>query len=200
MTDIPPLPSRPAAKRSGYMTVIYVVLGLVGFFAVTGVIGVWLFVRSETGQRIINSVGKSVTLFQEASNAPGTKELRALGCSRALVIPFDKLADIMRNISADAARDIDRERLPGDGTMIVCQVTTSDKPALACPDIARAYARAVPTAPDRFGVTLQQRNETVCEGKFTRDGTFIERMQTRYPGRDGGRTDGNSPVEKPDTP
>jgi hypothetical protein len=182
------------------MTVIYVVLGLVGFFVITSVIGVLLFIRSETGQRIIGTVGKGYTVFQEASNAPGTKELRAFGCSRAMVIPFDKLADIMRGISPDAAREIDRERLPGNGTMVLCQVMTDEKPAPACADVAREYARAVPTAPERFGVTVQQRNKSTCDGKYTRDGTFIEPMQTRYPGRDGGRTDGNSPVEKPDTP
>jgi hypothetical protein len=105
----------------------------------------------------------------------------------------------MRGISPDAARDIERERLPGDGTMILCQVTTADTPAPACSDVARVYARAVPNAPERFGVTVQQRNKSTCEGKFTRDGTFVEPMQTRSPGRNIG-SDRNGPVEKPDAP
>ena len=64
MTDIPPLPPQAARKRPAYLIVIYVVLGLVGFFLVTGGVGIWLFLRSETGQKIVSTVGKSMTLMQ----------------------------------------------------------------------------------------------------------------------------------------
>jgi hypothetical protein len=196
MTDIPPLPARPSAKRSGYTTVLYVVLGLVGFFVLTTIVGVVVFVRSDTGKRIIDTVGRSVTVFQQASSAPGTEQLRAHGCTRALVIPFDKLADIMREMAPDAARDINRRQLPGEGTMVLCQVTTSETPAPACADVARVYAEAVPASPARFGVTVQLRNKAVCDGKYTRDGTYVEPLDSR-PSRGDAR---GGPVEAPDTP
>jgi hypothetical protein len=176
--------------------VLYVVLGLVGFFVLTTIVGVVVFVRSDTGKRIINTVSRSVTLFQEASSAPGTEQLRARGCTRAMVIPFDRLADIMREMAPEAAQDINRRRLPGEGTLVLCQVRTSEAAAPACADVARVYAEAVPGAPARFGVTVQQRNKSVCDGKYTREGTYIEPLDSRS--SRPGPSDG--PVEAPDTP
>jgi len=178
MTDIPPLPPQAARKRPAYLIVIYVVLGLVGFFLVTGGIGIWLFLRSETGQKIVSTVGKSMTLMQQASKAPGTQELRGLGCTNAMVIPVGKMAEIVRSVSEDAARDFERSTLPGDGTIVMCQVrASSDAPS--CAEVARAYAKAVPEAPERFGVMVQSRNKSACDGKYTRDGTLIEALNPR---------------------
>ena len=41
------------------------------------------------------------------------------------------------------------------------------------------YAGAVPEAPERFGVTVQSRTKSVCEGMYTRDGTFVEALNKR---------------------
>jgi hypothetical protein len=181
MTDIPPLPPQAARKRPAYLIVIYVVLGLVGFFLVTGGIGIWLFLRSETGQKIVSTVGKSVTLMQQAATAPGTQELRAGGCSNAMVLPMGKMAEIVRGLSEDAARDLESSsKLPGDGTVVMCQVNVaSASNAPSCAEVARIYAAAVPQAPERFGVTVQSRNKSACDGVYTRDGTLIEALNPR---------------------
>ena len=179
MTDIPPLPPQAARKRPAYLIVIYVVLGLVGFFLVTGGIGIWLFLRSETGQKIVSTVGKSMTLMQQAATAPGTQELRARGCTNAMVIPMRKMAEIVRGMSEDAARDLE-SKMPGDGTIVMCQVNVASAgSAPACADVARIYAAAVPQAPERFGVTVQSRNKSSCDGMYTRDGTFVEALNKR---------------------
>jgi hypothetical protein len=177
------------------MTVLYVVLGLVGFFVITGVIAVWMFLHSETGQKIISTAGKSITLMQEATKAPGTPELRARGCTTALVIPFDKIAETFREFAPDMDREIDRRTLPGDGTMIMCQIATAEAtaPALSCTDVARTYIDAVPQVPERFGVTVQRGNKEVCNGSYGRDGAFIAplNMHKRQPQTD-------TPVEQGD--
>jgi hypothetical protein len=182
-------------KRSGYVTVLYVVLGLVGFFVITTFIGVWMFVHSETGQKIVSTVGKSFTLMQQASQAPGTAELRARGCTTAMVIPFNQVMQVFREIAPDADREIDRGTLPGEGTMVFCQPTTDETSAPACADVARTYANAVPQAPERFGVTVQTRSGKVCDGTYGRDGTLIAPFNTN---RRRSRPD--APVEQGNTP
>ena len=182
-----PTPQQDVRKRSGYVTVLYVVLGLALFFLIIAVAGVWVFVHSETGQKIMSTVGKGVTLVQEASRAPGTKELREKGCTQAMVMPFDEIADIFRGMSADADRALDQEinrsKMSGNGTLVFCQVSSSDT-ALACADIARVYAGAVPAAPERFGVSVQSRSKAQCEGIYTHDGTLVAPMNTRVRNRD----------------
>lgn len=176
MTDVPPLPPPARMKTPGYLIVLYVVLGLVAFFLVTGSLAAWMFLRSETGQRVVTTFSKGMTLLQEASTAPGTAQLRALGCNGALVIPLDRAADILKQISPEAASSL--ESIPGHGTMVVCQIRT-DEPAIGCAEVARTYANAVPSAPDQFGVTVQGRSKARCQGNYTRDGTLAPSPDTR---------------------
>jgi hypothetical protein len=182
-----PTPQQDVRKRSGYVTVLYVVLGLAAFFLIIAIAGVWVFVHSETGQKIMATVGKGMTLVQQASRAPGTKELREHGCSQAMVMPFDQIAEIFRGMSADADRaldqEIDRAKLTGGGTLVFCQVTNNDTP-LACPDVARVYADAVADAPAQFGVSVQGRSKAHCEGIYTHDGTLVGPLNTRGRNKD----------------
>jgi hypothetical protein len=180
-------------KRSGYITVVYVVLGLAGFFLLTGIVGVWIFLHSETGQKIVATVGKSFTLIQEASRAPGTKELRDRGCTQAMVIPVDRMAELFREISPNVQREIDRETLPGTGTMVICQLPSDTPTPPSCADVARIYAQAVPTAAEQFGVTVGSQQKTTCDGVYKADGTYVAPMNRR-----GGRRT-ERPVES-DTP
>lgn len=177
------------------MTVLYVVLGLVGFFVITTVIGIWMFLHSETGQKVASTIGKGFTLMQQASTAPGTPELRARGCTTAMVIPFDRVMEVFREISPEVDREMDRAVMRGEGTMVFCQVTTEDTHAPGCSDVARTYAKAVPQAPERFGVTVQSRNKKVCDGTYGRDGTFVAPLNAnrRRPQPDAAVEQGNTP-------
>lgn len=172
------------------MTVLYVVLGLAGFFLITSFIALWMFLHSETGQKVVSTLGKSFTLMQQASQAPGTPELRARGCTTAMVIPFDKMMEVFREIAPEMDREIDRATLRGDGTMVFCQVSTENTSAPACADVARTYAQAVPQAPERFGVTVQGPKGKGCDGTFERDGTFVAPLRNRR------RPPTNAPVEQ----
>ena len=174
------MPSETAGrKRPGYLIVIYVVLGLLAFFLVTGGLGIWLFLRSETGQKVVSTVGKGITLMQQASKAPGTEQLREHGCTGAMVIPFERMMDVVKEFAPDAEKEFNRDELPGDGTMVVCQVSSEAGNAPMCADVARIYAAAVPQAPERFGVSVQGPRRAACEGTYARDGTFIEPLQRR---------------------
>lgn len=172
------MPSQTAErKRPAYLTVLYVVIGLLAFFLVTAGIGIWMFLRSETGQKIVSSVGRGITLMQEASKAPGTDQLRERGCSQAMVIPFDRMMEVVKEFAPEAEKEFKREDMPGVGTMVVCQVSGSENTAPTCDDVARVYATAVGQAPERFGVSVQRSRGAACEGTYARDGSFIEALQ-----------------------
>ena len=175
MSEIPS--QTPDRKRPAYLTVIYVVLALLGFFLVTAGLSIWMFLRSETGQKIVATVGKSMTLLQEASKAPGTEQLRERGCKTAMVIPFEKMMEVVKEFAPNAEKEFKREELPGVGTMVVCQVSGNQDNVPTCADVARVYAAAVAEAPERFGVSVQGARGAACDGTFARDGTFVEPLQ-----------------------
>ena len=102
------------------------------------------------------------------ATAPGTPQLRALGCTTALVIPMSRAADILKQIAPDAADSL--EKVPGRGIMVMCQVRADDR-AIACGDVARTYASAVPDAPQQFAVSVQGRGKARYQGTFNGDGT-----------------------------
>jgi hypothetical protein len=188
------MPSQTAdRKRPAYLTVLYVVIGLLAFFLVTAGLGIWMFLRSETGQKIVSSVGKGITLMQEASKAPGTEHLRERGCSQAMVIPFERMIEVLKEFAPEAEKEFNREDMPGVGTMVVCQVSGNESKAPTCDEVARVYAAAVAQAPERFGVSVQRSRGAACEGTYTRDGRFIEPLQRPR----GGRTlPWDAPIER----
>lgn len=82
----------------------------------------------------------AAALAQEAAQAPGTRELRAAGCSEAFVL--------------DLGRARELGIAPGDtraGTVILCRAPR----ALDCAELARAYAGAVAPAPERVFVSVR---------------------------------------------
>ena len=176
MAEVPPARPRSDAQRSGCLTVIYVVLGLVAFLALAFGVGTCMFMRSDTGQKVIQAAKDGFTLINEAANAPGTSELRESGCEQAMVMPVDRMIELVGQVMPNARESIRRARLPGDGTVIVCQTRPDQNPMPSCTDIVRVYVEAVPEAPERFGVVVQDRGarEARCQGTYGRDGTFIE--------------------------
>jgi hypothetical protein len=184
-------------QRSGCLTVLYVVLGLFALMTVTFGVGTCMFMRSETGQKVIRTVGEGISVMREASTAPGTKELRAAGCEIAMVMAFNRIAEVLKEIAPEVAEQATIEQMPGNGTLIMCQLGSNPIESLDCARVARTYGSAVQDAAPRFGVILQESGarEPRCQGIYARDGEFIEPLE-RKP-RNGG-----SPNETPneDTP
>ena len=57
-------------QRSGCLTVVYVVLGLFALTALTFGVGTCMFVRSDTGQKVIRTAREGFSAVREASTAP----------------------------------------------------------------------------------------------------------------------------------
>ena len=169
---------------------------------VTFGVGTCVFVRSETGQKVIRTAREGIAAVRDAATAPGTRELRDLGCEMAMVMAFERMFDVLKEIAPDAARDArNSDQMPGSGTIVMCLIRPGATNALDCPDVARTYGMAVPGGATRFGVIVQESGsrEARCQGTYARDGSFIEPLDTRRrgPSPRPRRPPEDSPVEAP---
>jgi hypothetical protein len=156
-----------------------VLLGLGALVLVGGGISAWLFLRSETGQKVMRVASEGITLARQATTAPGTKELRAAGCSQAMILPMKRLQELVGQISPEARNELPGAGSVGSDTLILCQITMVDGNGPDCAQIARVYAGAVPSAPERFAVIVQGggRGKPKCQGLHARDGSLLTPLE-----------------------
>ena len=166
---------RASDQRSGCLTVLYVVLGLFAVMSVTFGVGTCMFMRSETGQKAIKTVREGISAISEATTAPGTQELRESGCEMAMVMAFTRMFEVLKEISPEVAQEASKQKMPGNGTVVMCQIRAGATDAPDCPDVARTYGAAVPKPPVSFGVMVQEpgSREPRCQGTYSPDGTYI---------------------------
>src|SRR5688572_27760584 len=105
---------RASDQRSGCLTVLYVVLGLFALMGVTFGVGTCMFVRSETGQKVIKTAREGISVVRDAATAPGTQELRDRGCELAFVMAFNRMFDVLKEIAPEAAQQASQEQMPGN--------------------------------------------------------------------------------------
>jgi hypothetical protein len=167
----------PRTSRSGCLIAVYIMLGLGALVLVAGGIGVWLFLRSERGQNVMKMAREGMTLAREAASAPGTAELRAAGCSQAMVMSSARMRDLIGDVPAQG--DDGKASASTTQTMLFCQLATSDGVGPDCGEIARAYAKAVPDAPERISVVVRGAGigGNRCQGVFARDGVLVEPLE-----------------------
>ena len=180
----PPAPyeSQPK-KRSGCLVALYVLFGIGLLGLVIGGIGVWAFLRTEEGQRVLQVAQDGAAWVVEASNAPGTPELRELGCEAAMVSNADAAVDVFMTLIPEAEKQeqLRNDLASGAGEnldelrIIVCTVGRFAGPAPDCAAISQTYSRAVYDAPDSFYVLAirQGQDAPSCQGIYASDGTLL---------------------------
>jgi hypothetical protein len=100
------------------------------------------------------------TLVYEGMNAPGMKEVRALGCAQAMKMNAD---DVGRLIGKDGPHDVQ--------DVVVC-VAKGDKPP-SCNDVAEVYVKALGgSAAGPFAVSVRHDSDGKhCTERYASDGT-----------------------------
>jgi hypothetical protein len=163
-------------SRSGCLTALYIGLGLTVVLLVLTVAAIWIFLRSERGQQFVTVARDAIVMAQEATTAPGTQELRAAGCTQALVIPIERLREVATPLNIDIP-----EHTGGARMMVLCQSAGAAEVLPGCHDVARIYGDAVADAPPRLAVLVQRpgRNGVVCQGIHAPDGTLLESLEPR---------------------
>jgi len=147
----PPGRPTPQKKKTSTVTIVLAILGGGALLAVLvlGIV-VYFVMSSEKGRAIVGMVGEGVTITANAQKAPGTKELRAMGCTQALVMNMADLEHLASFLDAgtSARRGPDRY-----GEMVVCNVGSTP---LTCDRVAATYVGVVGTRPEPFMVNVQQ--------------------------------------------
>ena len=179
MTEpLPPTSPTAPKSRSGCLLALYIVLGIGAVLVVVTGIAIFLFARSERGQKLISGISEGISLVREASQAPGTDALRAAGCTQAMVMPTAKMIELVSEIAPQAREEV--PELPGDGTLVLCQPASMDT-GPDCAEVARIYAGAAPNAPEQFAVMVQAQRggKTKCQGSYARDGSFLGPLEQK---------------------
>jgi hypothetical protein len=150
-----------------------IALLIVGSLALLGAIvagiGIYAFATSDIGKTTFKVIGEGSKIAQKGMTAPGTTEIRGLGCEQAMVIDMKDFAVLMSDI-LDAGPDA---AMP-EGLMVTCQVRGSAR-APSCDDVAATYVGAVGTASSQFVVSVQRQGDSnpLCQSTYDADGALI---------------------------
>lgn len=160
-------PPGPPPKKSGggCLMAILIVGGVFALIAVVSAFFAWRFATSPDGQKLVAAVGSGAAILSDAAKAPGTKELRALGCATALV--FDA-----RRVQEVAATFGDAGKIPKEEVLVVtCSVNLASS-APTCDQVASTYVAAVGTAASGFTAAVDVGGDTKkgCNARYLADG------------------------------
>lgn len=169
----PPGPSgaAPKKKNSGCLIAVLVVLGVALVGVVAAGVGVYQFSQSEEGKKAFEIVGESWRVQAEARDAPGVEELKAAGCTQAMVMDLSRLVALMDEEDAEPA-------LPEDKPFTMVSCTTRSE-TLSCEDVRAVYLAAAPPPQGPYLIqvsvmSFSLEDQTRCQQAFAADGTRLE--------------------------
>jgi hypothetical protein len=161
-----PLP--PGPKKSGHGCLI--ALGIVGAVLLALIIVVVVVLQraanSPEGRKVLGLVRDTARVVGESTTAPGTKELRELGCDSAMVMDMNSW---MRVFGADGGVPRPAGQLD---LFVICGAGVFKTPP-SCERVAQTYVGAVGTARGPFQVMVQKqgRNRPLCAVCYDAGGT-----------------------------
>lgn len=168
-----PAPPRPPEKKgkSGCLIAVMIVGGVVVLGIVGSLIAAAVFFSSEKGRNIASALGKGMEAMQAGIAAPGTDELRALGCSTAAVLKAGDLMEIVEPFFDAGSKEHPEER---EKLMVMCRVDLG-KPLPSCDEVAKVYVTAVGAAAAPFVVAVQGQGsgKAACSNAYTELGELI---------------------------
>jgi hypothetical protein len=146
-----PMGAPPVKKKgSGCLLAVGIVAAVLGVIFVVGAFIVYRVVKSPEGQKAVTLIGEGSKAMRDGLNAPGTTELKALGCTQPMVVDAEKMVALGQLLGADAGT---KSAKPDFSVTVVCQVSKRAA-APTCDAVASTYvAAAAPTS--SFLVTLQ---------------------------------------------
>jgi hypothetical protein len=163
-----PPPPPPAKKGpNGCLIALGIVGGIILLIGLVIGFVAYRFATSPDGKKIVSAVASGAALVTKAQNAPGTAELRARGCSVAMVLDAADVVAI-----ADAFGDGGATRVAADERIEVhCAPARRSAPP-TCNDVASTYVAAVGgRAAGPFLVLVGQTGEEPsCSGKYAATG------------------------------
>jgi hypothetical protein len=165
----PPQPPQVAKKKTSVLTIVLV---FVGSAFVLGLLGIALIAflvwRNPEGRRFVGLMGETVEIMRKAQKAPGTKELRALGCGQAMVLEMDDFLRIARQLDAGGGPR------PTFGSLVMCAARPWGT-APPCDDVAKTYLSGAGPQDRSFVVSVTQsgKSKPVCQALYDGAGSRL---------------------------
>ncbi|MFO0586188.1 MAG: hypothetical protein U0441_01550 [Polyangiaceae bacterium] len=147
------------------IVIVLVFLGSIG--AVLAYIGYKVSTDPEV-QHVMGAVGDAVNLAAEAQSAPGTNELRNLGCEQAMALDMAKMEKLLNSMT-DAG--VTPGAVSGDvEKMVMCQ-SNGYGTMPTCDAAAKAYVKGA-SPRKKFMLSVQQHGKQNCTGVYAPDGSL----------------------------
>jgi hypothetical protein len=168
-------------QRSPFVTFLYFLLGLGGVLLLVGGVGLYLFFRTDQGKKMVTVLREGTALLSEAALAPGTGELRSIGCETALALPAGKIIDLFRQLDPNGkAGEVGQGFLAvGDlateTPVVFCQQKRGQAGTPDCASAAKVYGSVLSPPPERFVVLMAPRSGDLagCSGIYAPNGTRL---------------------------
>lgn len=169
----PAMPPQGPPKKKGMSTGCMVAIGVVLFFFLS-VGGVLAYIGYKVAtnpdvQHVMGAIGEATQLAAEAQSAPGTNELRALGCEQAMALDAVKMQKLVESF-VDAGTGTPPPP-PEVEKWVMCQVGAFGT-APSCDDAAKAYVRGA-SPRSKFMLMVQQNRQNQCGGIYSPAGTMV---------------------------
>ncbi len=121
-------------------------------------------------QKFTKAVGSGIELAQKGQTAPGTKEIRELGCQQAMVLSADDFKTFIGQFEKDSSK-----LTQFNFSLVQCQMGFG-KAVVTCPQVVEAYMTAVPTPTEPFlvQVTKPGNKEPLCQKVYDTKGQEME--------------------------
>lgn len=162
-------PLQPNPKKGrGCVIILAIVMGLFTLVVVGSAIVLGLFATSDAGKGTFKAISDGTKVAAKGLKAPGTPELRALGCEQAMVVPMKDFAPVLADLDAAGADAVPNELL------VTCQVGAFGT-IPTCDKVASTYVNAVGRADGDFYVTVtrQGSGHPECEQTYDANGAAI---------------------------
>lgn len=156
----------PVKKKSnGCLIALGIATGLLLLAGLGAGLLVWSALTGEKAQKAWKLAGGAIAMAQQARTGPGTRQLRELGCSEAMVMDLASFRQLAEQAGGKVGEELQ------DAVIVACSV----KPRAAaptCEQVAETYRRAVPTPPGFFLVMVQREGgkEPECSSRFDASG------------------------------
>lgn len=164
-------PMTDSNETTGTSRAEVIVKVLVGA-GVLAILGTCAALVSPPGREFIGSTRRFLASVERATVAPGTAEIRAIGCDQALALPLREAAGFISSFSEEFATDETLSNAAGDTMWVQCRVELPAFEIPGCESVARAYGSAVAVdAP--FIVVSGKPGTTICSGYYDADGVRL---------------------------
>ena len=162
-----PYGTPPAPRKSGHGCLIAIVIVVAVLLVLVIVVGVVVHraATSPEGRKVLGIVRDTARVVGESANAPGTKEIRDLGCDSAMVMDMSAW---LRVFGADGGMPRQQGQID---RIVICGARLFGTPP-TCDRVAQTYVGAVGTVPGPFQAIVQRqgRNRPLCAACYDASG------------------------------